>query len=1019
MVSIKWSSKLICLLSVALLVIFLPDSAVQAGTTGKISGKVIDKATNEGLPGANITIVGSTMGASSGADGSFFILNVPPGKYSVRATMMGYGPVVQENVTVNIDRTTNSDFALSTAVLEMGKEVVITATRPLVEKDVTSSQSFIKTSDIENMPVANIMDAISLEPGVTVSTTEMKIEVRGGGNDEISFQVDGMERKDRLNDKIYTETNSASVAEIQVLTGGFNAEYGNIRSGVFNVVTKEGGREISGSVDYRMGVPHQKHFGPDAYGTDQYDWKLYAGPNAFNPVMDVEGNQLFIGWDAIAETQNAAGFRGKNDWTPQQLQEVWKYRHRPIEYHNSPDHYVDAGVGGPIPVLDKIGLKEAGFFAGYKFTRQWPTLPSVGQYYQADTKELKINFKPAKAIKVVLSGMLGKVNTSTSGNDWQNSQWRMNYGYDVISSAIGRDKYYTAANNLLDVWNKQFGAKWTHMLSPSTFYEIRYNFFSSESETDRFRNRDTTFVKTIGGVGFDETPVGYVDVSHTLVDLPGSYDFFGGGLVFDKSYVKSQKINFDMTSQVNNQHMIKLGLEYGADHVNRNYKKQGAINIASYGDLFFDRTPTHFAGYIQDKIEYGGMIANVGVRVEHFNANGYIYDPGNPYSLLWARGGTAGYASPDDLPKEPDKSYTYVAPRFAVSHPVGEHTKFFFNYGVYYQEPTNADRFGLWSESMPFGDPQGDIRRIGNANLEAPRTSAYEIGFEQSITNDWTVRAYFYSKDNTDQIGNLRVDGLDGTHSIGDFRNYEGVGKGAAGYSTRRNNNYKDIRGIELRVNKLRGRFFTGWLNMNYLIQTSGNYGFIKISQDPLVAYYTYSAVKQQPQSAPSIVANIDFHTPYDWGMLKGGWRISAIQHWAEGTKVIYNPTGLPTREVRTIYYWVNNYATSIRLNKTIPIAQKRAVRIYMDINNLFNYRALNLGSLNSAQRELYLTQYVDGESGFGKKIGEYEDANGANVFTENWTDSNNAVRAPIAPEQDFALWFNPRSILFGIKLEF
>ena len=72
----------------------------------------------------------------------------------------------------------------------------------------------------------------------------MKSEV--GGSDEISFQVDGMERNDKLNDKIYVETNSASVSEIQVLSGGFNAEYGNIRSGLFNVITKEGWKEDHG-----------------------------------------------------------------------------------------------------------------------------------------------------------------------------------------------------------------------------------------------------------------------------------------------------------------------------------------------------------------------------------------------------------------------------------------------------------------------------------------------------------------------------------------------------------------------------------------------------------------------------------------------------------------------------------------------------------------------------------------------------------------------------------------------------
>jgi len=1019
MTNFKKHIKLFYFIAAALLVIFIAHTDVWAGTTGKIAGIVMDSGTKEGLPGANVVIIGTQMGASTDANGKFFILNVPPGDYSVRATMMGYGPVVQQKVRISVDRTTDLNFGLSQAVIE-GKEVVVTATRPLVEKDVASSQSITTTESAAALPVNDIMGAVSLEPGVSVNTEQLDITIRGGGNDQISFQVDGLERSDKLNDKIYNVTNSAAVSEIQVLTGGFNAEYGNIRSGVFNVVTKEGGRRLSGSVDYRMGPAHQKHFGPDAYGTDQYDYKTYTGANSFNTVTDIEGNQIFVGWNTIAETQNNANFMGKNDWTAQQLMDVWKWRHRPIAYHDKPDHFIDAGLGGPVPFLDKMGLKNSGFFAGYKFTRQYPILPSISKYNQNNTFEGKLHFNPLSSVKIVFNGLYGKTETSSSGDSW-GDQVRMQYGYDVVGTALGRNKYYLAANDLLDVWTKQIGAKITHTLSPSTFYEIRYDYFSTDTKAGRAAERNPAIVKTIGGVGFDEAPLGWAGEAVSLTDLTGTFDFFGGGRVSDTSFVKSHRINFDLTSQINNQNLIKLGFEYGADHVLRNNRKAGSIILqADAGNFFrFDRTPTHYAGYIQDKIEYGGMIANIGLRVEHYDANGDIYDPGNLYSLLWARGGTAGYASPDDLPKEASKAHTYIAPRVAFSHPVRENTKFFFNYGVYYSEPTNRDRFGLFSESWDFGNPQGDIRYVGYPNLEAPRTSAYEVGFEQSVGDEWLLRTYFYSKDNTDQIGGISVIGMNGSHAIGEFRNYEGVGKGAAGYQTRRNNNWQDIRGIEFKVTKMRGQYFTGWLNMDYLISTSGNYGLQRYNQDPLVAYYAYSAVKQQPQSQPSFIANLDFHTPADWGKLKGDWRLSILQRWAKGTKVIYNPTGLPTREVRTIYYWINNYTTTLRLNKTLPLLANLKVRLYMDVNNLFNFRHLNVGVLNSAEQDIYYNQYIDKDNGLDKKIGEYKDDNGNNVFTENWVDKNGTKRAPIAPSKDFALFYNPRSFLFGVKLEF
>ena len=94
-------------------------------------------------------------------------------------------------------------------------------------------------------------------------------------------------------------------------------------------------------------------------------------------------------------------------------------------------------------------------------------------------------------------------------------------------------------------------------------------------------------------------------------------------------------------------------------------------------------------------------------------------------------------------------------------------------------------------------------------------------------------------------------------------------------------------------------------------------------------------------------------------------------------------------------------------------------VLLYMDVNNLFNYEALNLGNLAADQQAKYLLDVVDEETGLGRKVGEYEDDQGNNVFTENWVDRSGTTRSPIAPDRDFALWYYPRSLLFGLKIDF
>ncbi|MCK5456314.1 MAG: hypothetical protein KAI45_04240, partial [Melioribacteraceae bacterium] len=260
---------------------------------------------------------------------------------------------------------------------------------------------------------------------------------------------------------------------------------------------------------------------------------------------------------------------------------------------------------------------------------------------------------------------------------------------------------------------------------------------------------------------------------------------------------------------------------------------------------------------------------------------------------------------------------------------------------------------------------------------------------------------------------------LSGSHSVGDFRNYEGVNKGAAGYNTYRNNQYQSIRGIEMKITKRMGRFFTGWVNMNYMITQSGFYGIQQYNQDPLVSFLTYPATKDQPQTSPSFIANLNFHTPSDYGQLWGDWSLSINQFWNQGAKFIYNPTNLPTREVRSIYYWVDNYSTNLRISKLLKLTDYLNIRLYLDVRNVFDYENLNLSVLQTIEQERYFTQYIDGTSGLGKELGEVEDNNGNNVFTDNWVDKDGNNRAPIAPTKDFALSTNPRSFLLGIKIEF
>jgi isoaspartyl peptidase/L-asparaginase-like protein (Ntn-hydrolase superfamily) len=163
---------------VALAVLF-STAAVIAGTTGKISGKVLDAGTKEPLIGANVLIENTVMGASTDADGEYYILNIPPGSYSVVVRMIGYTSQRMENISVTVDLTAKADFKLKSTVIETKESVVVMADRTKVQKDLTSSERSMGSREIDQMPVRSVEELVKLQAGV-VRDASGNLHIRGG-----------------------------------------------------------------------------------------------------------------------------------------------------------------------------------------------------------------------------------------------------------------------------------------------------------------------------------------------------------------------------------------------------------------------------------------------------------------------------------------------------------------------------------------------------------------------------------------------------------------------------------------------------------------------------------------------------------------------------------------------------------------------------------------------------------------------------------------------------------------------
>jgi hypothetical protein len=282
------------------LLLVLTSGVMLTQGRGKISGKVIDAETKEPLFGVNIVLQGTTMGAASDFDGQFVVLNVLPGKYNIVATMVGYGRVEIQNGQVTIDLTTTLSFALSTSAVAM-KDVIIEAKLPPVVKDRTESYTSMSSDEIMRAPVEGLRQVMELAANVQ-RTSNGNLTIRGSGAYEVNVMVDGVSQSssstgvpgfggglgDKVNNSWRYDFNPFGVAQMQLISGGFSAEYGNAQAGVVKIVTKEGSDRLKGDFRFEYRAPGQYHWGDYLYSTRSSEWQEWGTLDrwALNSGMD-------------------------------------------------------------------------------------------------------------------------------------------------------------------------------------------------------------------------------------------------------------------------------------------------------------------------------------------------------------------------------------------------------------------------------------------------------------------------------------------------------------------------------------------------------------------------------------------------------------------------------------------------------------------------------------------------------------------------------------------------------------
>jgi hypothetical protein len=1060
------------LLPFCFLITFLLTNPLLA-QVGKINGFVRDAATNEALIGANIILEGTTLGAASNIDGYYVIVNVPPGTYTLKASMVGYASQSIREIRVNIDLTTEINVDLSSSTLET-TEVVVVAKQPVVRQDVSSSVVNLNIKEIENLPVVSVSRVIGLQAGVQGLT------IRGGGSDQTAFVVNGITLRDERDNTPYTGISFTSIEELQIQTGGFNAEYGNIRSGLINVVTKEGKKDkYTFSFIGRYRPAGRKHFGdainsPNSYWIKPYIDDAVAWTGTKNGAWDIYEQaqyQEFRGWNKVSE-ELFSDDNPNNNLSPEAAQRLFLWQHRKQTDIIESDFDVDMSLAGPVPVISEE-LGNLRFSASYRQTREMYYLPLSDDAYRDYNLQAKLTSDIADGMKLSFDWLYGQQTGTGSSRAGGPGIFRSPSGIASVIDSRSGASYLDARVYATDYWapsrvfNRMYGFKFTHVISPQTFYEVvgsrvSFNYLTAPGRPRYFNVMlpDSSIISAtdslkgtyVGGIFFDEAPFGVY--SGTSAGIGSSMNM---GLGFsnsrDTSKLVTYTLKFDYASQIDKYNYFKTGFEFIYTDNNVNYALIEPSLPTNNSRSTWRTFPIRTALYVQDKLEFEGMIANIGLRLDYLDPGGqwYVYDPFNK-----ALSGALSEGIDTLLVKQDVEKQIDISPRLGVAFPISINSKLYFNYGHFRSIPAPEQLFLLRRNLN-----SKEITRLANPNNPLPKTVAYELGYEQNLWDQFLLSIKGYYKDVTDQTRLVQYVSRDNS----------------VNYFVPEPNNYEDIRGFEFELRKNRGDWVTGFINYTYMVSTYGYFGLSRYDQNPALQREnereTNAFKQEKPIPTPYARANIDLFTPLEWGPKLGGiniledFRINLLAVWSSGTYFSWTGPGGVKPGFEYNIQWKDFYNVDMRLSKSFRFGPVD-LEFFMDIFNVFNikymsYRAgfIDGKDYDNYMKSLHLPDDIVGKFNYGNIPGEdvpgefrdegvdyqpmvytkelslienpntrayYYDASTGKYYQWNNTDWSQVSDSRIEevldtkayidmPNLPYTAFLNPRDVYFGIKL--
>jgi outer membrane receptor protein involved in Fe transport len=886
-----------------------------AATTGKIAGRVKDDKGNP-VPYARVMIKGTQFGTQSDEQGKFMIINVAPGTYTLVCTAMSYATIEMTGVVIRVDDMKTVNFTLQKSTIKL-KGMVVKDKQALVSKG-TGSDRQLSSEQLENQVASNLDDVIAVQAGVVQKDGEL--HVRGGRPNEVNFTVDGMSVSDPVDGGTPLKVDMDAVQDMKVMVGAFTAEYGNAQSGVVNIVTKDGSENYEGKLEFTT-----DHLINDGKNSDEVKFAL-GGPVV--PFMGSLRKNLtfFLNGSAVWDDSRYQKYYKNNP--NEDLRYISNIEYPTYDPYEDRGDFLGFDIGNRNNNTYSINLKTKYSFSAsqnltlavrgdrsfnHYFSHQWKY---ALQHYREDTQNQKqfmltydntINTK--SNIKVKLSYYEKQSKIYPRGIDKNNYIVMDMSLYNPETANFG---YRTLDENADGVYDYGFadGSEWQYTIdnledplsipnfnAPGTIWA---NFIDDNTKAVNFRTDYEYQLNEI--VGFKS---GFEAIKYTIKknQLTG---FLSKNTKRFDDYLNTCTPDTVFVNQ--DGQTIKY---YTAEDYT-------AAAKASYGTRDgYKAEPWQFAYYLQDKMEWEGMIVNLGVRFDFW----YL---GNEYKILTDNNTYRVKKFDSD-----DRFQMMVSPRLGISHPISERDVVHFAYNYQNQLPPMQYVFTSKDTLDAYGS--GSVVTVGNPTLEPQITITYEVGLGHQMSEDYSLDVTAYYKNIYNYVSTKKV--LSTTEASVAWYNYI-------------SQDYGSTRGIDFSLSRRLVNFISG--NASYTLAWAKGNNSSTVIQDENTNLrefpldwdtrhnFNLSLTFRIGKDEEFIVPFTSYILPFDDFSATIGYNIASGAPYTPidpVTDVVYD-----TNSKRQDY----TSTADLKLTKTVKTGGKTSLRFSFTVENLFKKNNIN-----------------------------------------------------------------------------